>query len=154
MLGISKTCIGHRKRCKTITPVRSLVNCGLPFETAWGSNSISVNHFGSRREFAVLASSFVHFLNDIVDAWMWLKEDAPWSLLHVCVRVFMGVRRLGWNQRQWTWDLKWRLAKTSGSRKPTMSNLINESDGSLIHPQKHQLKRRVEHFGEKFSPLR
>lgn len=41
-----------------------------------------------------------------------------------------------------------RLIRNTGPRKPRRSEMIKESDGSLIHMQQHRLQRWTEHFRE------
>ncbi|KER21331.1 hypothetical protein T265_10331 [Opisthorchis viverrini] len=45
----------------------------------------------------------------------------------------------------------YQLIRSTGPRKATVSETINEKDGSLIHSQKRRLERWAEHFEEQFS---
>ena len=44
-----------------------------------------------------------------------------------------------------------RLIKNTGSRKPKVSEVICEKEGTLIHSQHRRLHRWSEHFQEQFS---
>ena len=41
-----------------------------------------------------------------------------------------------------------QLIRSTGSRKPGVSETITEKDGSVIHSQQRRLERWAEHFGE------
>ena len=44
-----------------------------------------------------------------------------------------------------------RLIRNTGTKKPSVSEIVNEEDGSLIHSQERRLARWAEHFEGQFN---